>query len=52
MAEFERMDSRAESELGEVTKADSMTQRERFSWAEKMQLFQGQISKIKREMVD
>ena len=44
------------SAIGSQVKGDtdesSAAQRQRFSWAEKMQLFQGQISKLKREMAD
>ena len=43
------------SEIGGKVNNDESTtpsSRLRFSWAEKMLIFQGQISKVKREMVD
>ena len=46
-------DEKAEEIVDEGQPKDgSAAARQRFSWAEKIQIFQAQISKLKREMID
>ena len=47
---IERMASGLEDDLNLADDPDTPSQRQRFAFAQKMQIFQGQISKIKREM--
>ena len=46
------MASGVEDEIAETAEADTPSQRQRFAFAEKIQIFQSQISKIKREMLE